>query len=356
MIPREVLAGWGTRLSDRVREALAEGRLGDAERLVRTGDGEARSLAKEYALMYKGLGITVRILLDLAGRTAMRGDERAQRALAELLQRFRADLGRLLETAYGPSATRAAIPDLDELAGARTDGLSGEAAAAAALVTGGEKLFDAGQAALAEQVLEAIAAGDAARARSLVDARERDQYVPLHDRLVRFMAEVFGYVAEHFGSDELHRFHRATAEAQRRGFDQWERLDAAGLTRATAFLAKQHMGRLEVREDDEKFTIVQTPCGSGGRLRLSGVYEGEGALPFVPGPGPLTFGQERLPVYCTHCPVWNSLAPIEWYGHPQLVFDDPARPDGSCTLHVYKDPARVPAACYDLLGAGKGAR
>ncbi len=164
------------------------------------------------------------------------------------------------------------------------------------------------------------------------------------------MAEVFDYVVQHFGRDELYRFQRATAEGQRRGFDKWERLDAAGLTRATAFLGKQHMGRLRVVEDNEKFTIVQTPCGSGGRLRLAGAYEGPEALPFVEGPGPLTLGQPRLPVYCTHCPIWNSVAPIEWFGHPQLVFDDASRPDGSCTLHVYKDAGRVPAHYYDVLG------
>ena len=158
------------------------------------------------------------------------------------------------------------------------------------------------------------------------------------------MADVFGYVLREFGPAELLRFHRETAEGQRPGFEKWEQMSAADFARASAFLLKQHMGQVEVREDAEKFTIEQAPCGSGGRLRLAGAYAGRDALAYVEEPGPLTLGQARFPVYCSHCPVWNGVAPVEWFGRPHWVFDEPARPDGSCTLHVYKRRDGAPAA------------
>jgi hypothetical protein len=201
----------------------------------------------------------------------------------------------------------------------------------------------------------AIDAGDAAAARRLVDAKERDQYVPLHDRMILFMAETFAWVLRHGGPGELLRFHRATAEGQREGFEKWERMPAAEFARATAFLLKQHMGELEVTEDAEKFTVEQGLCGSGGRLRVTGAYAGPAGLPFVEEPGPLTLGEARLPVYCTHCPIWNGLAPIEWFGRPHWVFDRPARADGSCTLHVYKRRAGVPGEYARRLGLTGGA-
>jgi hypothetical protein len=160
--------------------------------------------------------------------------------------------------------------------------------------------------------------------------------------MVRFMAEAFGWVLDHFGAAQLERFHLETAEGQRGGFEAWERLLPAEFARATAFLLKQHMGTVEVREDAERFTVVQRPCGSGGRLRLAGAYTGPGALPLVETPGPLTFGQPSLPVYCSHCPIWNGVAPLRWFGHSHWVFEEPSRPDGSCTLHVYK--RRTPGA------------
>lgn len=330
--PEEPLGEWGRRLSDRIRAALDAGDLTGARRLALEGDGQSRSLEKEYALMYKGLGITIRILLDLLGETAARGAaadrQAAERALVNLLGRFRGDMLALLQRAYGVSA---AVPGVSGEAG-----LEGELARTARLVAEAERLFSREQGRRAAEVVQAINAGKPHRARGLVDRKERDEYLPLHDRLIRFMAEVFGYVLTQFGSAELYRFHRATAEGQRRGFEQWERLPAAEFARATAFLLKQHMGSVEVREDREKFTIVQTPCGSGGRLRLAGAYSGPEALPFVEGRGPLTAEQERFPVYCSHCPIWNGVAPVEWFGHPQWVFENPSRSDGSCTLHIYK--------------------
>jgi hypothetical protein len=178
------------------------------------------------------------------------------------------------------------------------------------------------------------------------------------------MAESFAYVLREFGADGLLRFQRSTAQGQRDGFERWERMSAPDFARATAFLLKQHMGQVEVREDDEKFTIVQAPCGSGGRLRLAGAYEGPDALPFVEREGAsaphprdaLTHGERRFPVYCSHCPVWNGVAPVEWFGRPHWVFDNPSREDGSCTLHIYKAHDGAPRAYLARLGIRQAAR
>ncbi len=353
-VPRETLDRWAGRLSDRIRAALGRGDLGEARRLALEGDGEARSLEKEYALMYKGLGITVRVLLALL-RTLHEGGRApagAGEALTALLARFRTDMTAALRR-VSPDSPESARPEAASGGGGHAP-LEGEPEATAALLNQAEAVFTREQARTARLVVEAIEAGDAGRALGLVDRKEREQYVPLHDRLVRLMAEVFGWVLTHLGPAELERFHLATAEGQRAGFEQWERLGPAELTRATAFLLKQHMGQCEIHEDDEKFTIVQTLCGSGGRLRVEGAYAGPDALPFAPGPGALTLGQPRLPVYCTHCPIWNGVAAVRWFGHPQWVFEDASRPDGSCTVHIFKRPDRIPSRYYRQLGLEGG--
>jgi hypothetical protein len=343
-------AGWGVRLSDRIRIALAAGRWAEAERLCREGDGHARSLAKEYALMYKGLGITLRVLLDLAAAECARASSAsAAAALGGVLDAFCRDLGRLMATAYGDAPGPGQVDQ-------GADPVAARVAAARALLAAGEARFDQAQAALADAVVDTLRARDAGRALALLDRKERGQYVPLHDRMIRFMAEVFGWVLRAHGPEALYRFQRAAAEGQRRGFEGWEQLAPAAFARATAFLLKQHMGEVSVREDETRYTIVQTPCGSGGRLRLAGAYDGPGALPFVEAAGPLTHGQGRFPVYCSHCPVWNAVAPMEWFGHPHWVFEDPARPDGSCTLHVYKRRDGAPAGYGAAPGVDGGRR
>jgi hypothetical protein len=349
-VPEAVLRQWSERLSDRIRSALDAGDLGLARRLGLEGDGEARSLAKEYTLMYKGLGITVRVLLGILGDLFGRGgaSPEAERALTDILARFRTDMIAALRRACPDDAEAAALGEVAVADGASR--LRMELDVTTAQLGEIERLFIREQARIADETVRALEAGDAGRARALVDRKEREQYLPLHDRLVRLMAEVFGFVLARFGPAELQRFHRATAEGQRAGFEQWERLTPAEFTRATAFLLKQHMGRFEIHEDGEKFTIEQSLCGSGGRLRLAGAYAGPGALPFVEGPGALTLGQPRLPVYCSHCPIWNGVAAVEWFGHPQWVFEGAARQDGSCTVHIYKRPDRIPARRYRELG------
>lgn len=344
--------GWGRRLTELIRDALDAGDLCAARRLAFEGDGQARSLDKEYALMYRGLGITVRVLLRLLGETVARAGARRHSAsgdAAALVRRFRRDMATLMLPTCAADETRGALDRLAHPAG-RPGHLDVEAGRAAEALTIGETLFTREQARLAGEAVAAIDAGDAAGARRVLDVKETRHYVPLHDRLVRFMAETFGWVLERFGPDELLRFHRATAEAQRDGFEKWERMTADDFARATAFLVRQHMGSVEVREDAEKFTVDLRPCGSGGRLRLAGTYTGPAALPCVAGPGPLTFGEPRLPVYCTHCPVWNGIAPLEWFGRPHWVFESPSRPDGSCTVHIYKRHDGAPREYAQRLG------
>jgi len=326
---------WGRRLSDALRERLRAGDLAAARVMAVEGDGQTRSLAAEYAYLVRGLGITVGVLTglmpaEIARMTASAADV-ARADAGAIVRRFAADLAR--QSGGEPS---------DPQAGA-DDSLDAAIAAASASVGATQAWFEREQASLASRVLAAIDAGDRDRALALLDDKELGQYLPLHDRLTLFMAQCFGWALRHGGEDGLLRYHLGAAQGQRRGFDKWEGLPPAELAWTIAFLLKQHMGQVSVREDDDKYVLVQSPCGSGGRLRTSGAYDGPDALPFVHGRGPLAFGGPGLPVYCSHCPVWNASAPLRWYGRPHWVYEDPARPDGSCTVLVYKRPAEVPA-------------
>jgi hypothetical protein len=325
---------WGIRLSDRVRAALSAGDIEVARRLVAEGDGMAKSLEKEYSLMAKGLGISIRALLDLVEDAARRATDEGRRALSETLRLFCGDIEKL------------ACCDED----AEPADPGGWLARTRRRLTEAEVHFDGEHRSLAQRILEALDRRDGVTARELVDRKELSEFVPLHDRLVRFMAEVWGWVLEHLGVEELRRFHLAAAEAQRRGFEAWQRLPAEGFARATAFLVRQHMGDTTILEDDEKFRFVLSPCGSGGRLRLGGAYEGPGGLPHVEDPSPLTFGKPTLPVYCSHCPMWNSVSSAAWFGHPQWVYHDPSRTDGSCTMSIYKRPENIPGEFLRRLG------
>ena len=154
--------------------------------------------------------------------------------------------------------------------------------------------FASEQRRLAAEVLAAIDSGTPARARQLLTAKEYGHYVPLHDRLVRFMAETFGWVLEHFGADALLRFHRETAEAQRDGFERWERMTAEEFARATAFLVRQHMGRVDVQEDAlpglRPEGVVDDEPGDPVPVRLEITWCRHGGIPPASAERPTRFG------------------------------------------------------------------
>ena len=318
------MARWGVRLSDSLREALRKGDLVAAAEIVEHGDGMARSLAKEYNMMYRGLGITIRVMLgSLAG---LARDGQVEPALVAHCRAFVADMNQLLAVAWQGAAQT--IPPQMSAADA--------IALVATTLAAGEADFDRAHAANAQATLAAIRGGDAASALALVDVKQHALYLPLHDRFVRFMAESMAFALSHGGDAGLLRFQMETAAGQKAGFDKWETMSAAEFAQVSAFLLKLHMGEVTVTEDAQRFTLRQTLCGSGGRLRTMGAYEGPNALPFVEHAGPLTFGQPRLPVYCSHCPVWNGVATLEWYGRVHWLFEGAAQADGSCTAHIYK--------------------
>jgi hypothetical protein len=330
---------WGRRLSDTLRETLRRGDLAAAAGLVEHGDGMARSLAKEFNMMYRGLGITIRVMLgSLRGLAAELGCEAA---LGAHCTRFADELQGLCAQAWG--ATPPPAPAEASVAAA--------AEHAVAALAAGEAGFDRAHAENAAATLAAIRAGDAAAAIALVDHKVDALYLPLHDRLVRFMADSMAFALRHGGDAGLFRFQMETAEGQKAGFDKWEAMSAAEFAETSAFLLKMHMGEVTVTEDAARFTLHQKLCGSGGRLRTMGAYEGPDALPFVETPGPLTFGQSRLPVYCSHCPIWNGTATLRWYGRVHWLFEGAARADGSCTAHIYKRREDQPEALVAPLRA-----
>lgn len=335
---------WGRRLSDAIRAAIAAGDVPAARRLAVTGDGQARSLATEHAYLSRGLGITARVLLEALRDTADRGEStRIGAARAELVSL-------MMQLAADVDAIAAGLDGATPVGDGEAPTMLGNACIAASrVVAAAQPRFESAQALLADGIVRALDAGDAQGALDLLDRKERAQYVPLRARLVRFMADTFAWVLRQHGPDALLRFHLAAAEAQRAGFEKWQAMPPAELAWTTAFLLKQHMGQVVVREDEQRFTIEQAPCGSGGALRVAGAYRGPAALPFVEVPGPLTFGDARLPVYCSHCAIWNALAPLRWFGRPLWVLERPARPDGSCTVCIYKRPDAVPIEYVERL-------
>lgn len=123
--------------------------------------------------------------------------------------------------------------------------------------------------------------------------------------------------------------------------------DPVRRVRTWAAMLQGNFAAVEVTEDDDRFVIVQDPCGSCGRQLAAGRHPGPFDHATVAEVDPITFGRGDVPVYRTHVAVMHFLVPEARLGVPWPVV---ACPRGlavaPCRLHLYKDPLD-PAALED---------
>ena len=111
-------------------------------------------------------------------------------------------------------------------------------------------------------------------------------------------------------------------------------------------------GRLQIEEDDEKFTFRMNPCGSGQRLWRMGRTRAPDAYGVTEEAHDWAYDRKGFPIYCTHCTFMNEMLPIQWIGLPAL----PERPAGglrSRSLHLVlvQGPRRHPRSPLGALWA-----
>jgi len=218
-----------------------------------------------------------------------------------------------------------------------------------------DKVFEKEQHALAQEIKDEIKIGNFGEALKRLH-RKKEQYLQTHNLWAEFIAATFSHIAKTFGEDCLYQALRWTGELRK---PWWDRMKSAPLElflKQSTFIMKYHLGKLRVEEDEEKFTLINEPCGSGGRLLQEGCYSPPKSYYLIRNAHPMTFQQQNFPVYCAHCAVWNSLLTFEWYGHPLWVFDPPKEPDDPCRIYIYKDPKYIPEKYYRLLDKAKKPR
>ncbi|MCH2173074.1 hypothetical protein MK489_20030 [Myxococcota bacterium] len=123
--------------------------------------------------------------------------------------------------------------------------------------------------------------------------------------------------------------------------------------RTWASMLLGNFATLRIEEDDQKFSLIQDPCGTCTRQLRSGAYAPPLDLALVRESHPITYGQGDLPVYRCHVAVMHFLMPIEREGVPWPVVECPrGQGEGPCRILLYKDPSRTPARHGARVGLG----
>lgn len=204
----------------------------------------------------------------------------------------------------------------------------------------------------ADLIQQAIDEGDTEKAKKLC-RRMYKEFYSMHEGFRDTVTSLLTFIGRRYGNevlfDALHEGFQSFAELARlyRGQDIRNKVEmlAAGL--------RGHLTPLKIEEDEEKITIMMTPCGSGGRAVLNGSYEPQGKFLRVKKHPVMTLGKDDFPVYCCHCP-FQDLIPMEDSGFPIWV-TEPSDDIGKtpCKFILYKDQKLIPERYYQRLGKKK---
>ncbi len=206
---------------------------------------------------------------------------------------------------------------------------------------------------------EAMQKGDIEEARRIIEYA-RLEWEVVHDMFSNWAWAFFTYIADTFGEDELEKAYRSILGSYYKSrYDKVMAQDVETQLQLTIeglrghLMGKDRQGEIKVVEDDEKYTLVLDPCGSGGVIRQR-IAAGREKNPHLFGSTrkahPWSWGKKGVGYYCSHCTMVNEVLSIENYGHPMRVTEFDDNPDAPCRWLVYKDPKKIPAEYYERVG------
>lgn len=202
---------------------------------------------------------------------------------------------------------------------------------------------------------ESLDKGDIGKARHWL-ARHQETKHWIHDHYVYWVTSLLTFVYKRFGEE-------ACADALKDSYF----LPLLGLERTRKELGvKEYIQAwvdgilrhhsmipgLKVEEDDEKFVITFGHCGSGGFLIDQGAYDGTFGFSRFKKAYPHTWGEENVPVYCSHCcwvEIWSNMLSGD-KAQNIVIADRKKNPGEACVLYFYKDASKVPVKFKERIG------
>jgi len=189
-----------------------------------------------------------------------------------------------------------------------------------------------------EKAVEAIRAGKIQEALGyLNDVNE--QFHKLHDAYSNHLSLLLGTLAETQGDKWYEAFDRKTVfEMFRAKYERWRDMSPEQRVEDICNSHRAHYSEFHVEEDGEKFVVVMTGCGAGGRLVRDGIAKRQNAI--TRKAYPWSFNRAGFPYYCSHGyhlnALWKELgikAELQW----GRQYDDQGnRIDEPCKYIVYK--------------------
>ncbi len=147
----------------------------------------------------------------------------------------------------------------------------------------------------------AIKAGDTAAALKYLNELRND-FKPVHDNLSDWIQSLLNYIGENMGEGAVEKALLRNFDDVFRGRTPPIQATAEETIRKWCRNQRAHYSQFHVDEDEDKYTIVITNCGSGGRHHRPDC-QGK-----TKQPNAWTGNSAGAPYYCLHEPVFEDCA------------------------------------------------
>lgn len=156
-----------------------------------------------------------------------------------------------------------------------------------------------------EKAVEAIKTGKTEEAlRYLNDVYE--QFHALHDAYSNHISLLERTLAKTQGDEWYEAFERKTIfDSFRPKYERYKDMSVQQQVEAICNSMRAHYSEFHVEEDPNKFVVVITGCGAGGRLIRDGIAKGQDAI--TKKAYPWSFNRVGFPYYCAHAYFLNEL-------------------------------------------------
>ncbi len=173
------------------------------------------------------------------------------------------------------------------------------------------------------------------------------------------MYGLMSFIATNYGEEALYKAMRQIGEMFRPTRDVVLTLTPEEMAQFRAESFRFHLsgpgalGDITVVDEEDRYSIILDPCGTGGRMRRNGRTEPPYNYGSTRKAYPWSWGKAGVPYYCTHCCVFSEILPIEWVGYPARIHEPPEKNSDPCRLYIYKKPELIPEKYFTRLGKTK---
>ena len=167
-----------------------------------------------------------------------------------------------------------------------------------------------------------------------------------HDRLIEYAELFLTYIAERLGEESVREaWEFVMNDSHRRMMSVLKGLSGEDLVRTIANMQTLHGGDFYIEEEEDRYIIYNTYCGSGGEMLKEGKLDTTDRHPMKGGTFkksyPWAFSQKGIPYYCAHCGFigdrieeWSG---VKWKFEFGRQFDKQGKPvDEPCKWTIMK--------------------